>query len=74
MDKLYKHFFDPSNDFKNEPRYFCYELAMQLINKAKASSENWFQDENTIKGILLLFFTWNFVDQETKKLDFQNVR
>jgi hypothetical protein len=73
MDNLYEDFFDPSNAFQDEPRYFCYELATELINKARANAENWYLNENTIKGILLLLFTWNFAARETKKLNFKNV-
>ncbi|MHA1743580.1 MAG: hypothetical protein ACTSV6_04940 [Candidatus Heimdallarchaeota archaeon] len=74
MDKLYEEFFDPTELFKTEPRYFCYELATELIEKIKESSpEDWYQNKNTIKGILLLLFTWNFAARETKKLDFENV-
>ncbi len=74
-DKLYDGFYDPSQDFLREPRAFCYELATQFINQAKKSAgEDWYEDINTIKGILLLLYTWNFPAKETKKLDFQNVR
>ncbi len=73
MDNLYENFYDPSDKFKKEPRYFCYELATELINKAKTNTDNWYRDVNTIKGILLLLFTWNFAARETKKLNFGNV-
>ena len=74
MDKLYEDFFDPTDLFKTEPRYFCYELATELIERAQTATENWYQNVNTIKGILLLLFTWNFAARETKKLNFDNVR
>jgi len=75
MDELYKDFCDPTDEFKTEPRYFCYELATELINTAKqANSKDWYQDENTIKGILLLLFTWNFAARKTKELNFDKVR
>jgi len=73
-DKFYKKFYDPTDKFKKEPRYFCYELAVDLINKAKRSSKSWYTNEDTIKGVLLLLFCWNFAAQETKKLNFENVK
>jgi len=74
-DNLYKDFFDPSEEFRKEPRYFCYELALNLVTEAKRESkgDDWYEDVNTIKGILLLLFTWNFAARETKKLNFENV-
>jgi len=73
-DKLYDGFYDPSQDFLGEPRAFCYELATQFINQAKETATgNWYEDINTIKGVLLLLYTWNFAAKETKKLNFQNV-
>jgi len=73
-DKLYDEFYDPSQDFLREPRAFCYELATQFINRAKDTApDNWYEDINTIKGVLLLLYTWNFAAKETKKLNFQNV-
>lgn len=73
-DKLYADFYDPSQDFLREPRAFCYELATEFINQAKKTAgEGWYEDINTIKGILLLLYTWNFAAKETKKLNFQNV-
>ena len=73
-DRLYDEFYDPSEDFSIEPRSFCYDLAIQLINDAKsASRKDWYNDLNTVKGILLLLYTWNFAAKETKKLNFQNV-
>jgi hypothetical protein len=73
-DKLYAEFYDPSQDFLSEPRAFCYDVAAQFINEAKnISGEEWYEDTKTIKGILLLLYTWNFAAKETKKLNFQNV-
>jgi hypothetical protein len=73
-DKLYDEFYDPSEDFLLEPRAFCYEIATQLINQAKRNSINsWYEDIETIKGILLLLYVWNFAAQKTKKLTYQNV-
>jgi hypothetical protein len=73
MDSLYNEFFDPSDEFQKEPRFFCYELARDLINKAKSDCKNWYKDKKTSKGILLLLFTWNFAARETKQLNFENV-
>lgn len=73
-DKLYDEFYDPSQDFLFEPRAFCYDLATQFIDQAKKTAgENWYEDINTIKGVLLLLYTWNFAAKETKKLNFQNI-
>jgi len=73
-DKLYDEFYDPSEDFLREPRAFCSEIATQLISQAKRNTgDSWYEDEDTIKGILLLLYTWNFAAKETKKLNFQNV-
>jgi hypothetical protein len=73
-DKLYDEFYDPSHDFLCEPRAFCYDLATQFINQAKdIAVKEWYEDINTIKGVLLLLYTWNFAAKETKKLNFQNV-
>jgi len=73
-DKLYDEFYDPSHDFLCEPRAFCYDLATQFINQAKdIADKEWYEDINTIKGVLLLLYTWNFPAKETKKLNFQNV-
>jgi len=74
MDNLYIQFYDPSEDFLNEPRSFCYELAMELIKKARDEDvNNWYNNENTLKGILLLLYTWNFAARKTKKLNFENM-
>jgi hypothetical protein len=73
-DKLYDEFYDPSEDFLLEPRAFCYDLATQFINQAKHILGNdWYEDVSTIKGILLLLYTWNYAPKETKKLNFQKV-
>jgi hypothetical protein len=74
-DTLFDDFYDPSKDFQSESRYFCYELASQLIKKAQDNSiQDWYDDDNTIKGILLLLYTWNFAAKQTKKLTFESVR
>ena len=73
-DKLYNEFYDPSEDFLREPRAFCYEIATQLISQAKNNTgESWYEGKDTIKGLLLLLYTWNFAAQKTKKLNFHNV-
>jgi hypothetical protein len=74
-DKLYEEFYDPNEDFKREPRAFCYDLAVRFISEAKeATKDNWYEDENTVKGILLLLFTWNFAAKKTKALNFGKIR
>jgi len=74
-DTLYDEFYDPSDDFLEEPRAFCYELSSQLIAKAKEKKEgSWYEDDLTIKGILLLLYTWNFASPITKKLDFKKIK
>jgi len=74
-DPLYEEFYDPTEDFAKEPRAFCYDVASQLIDKAKkvAGENSWIEDRNTIKGVLLLLFTWNFAAKETKQLNFDNL-
>jgi hypothetical protein len=73
-DKLYKGFYDPTQEFSKDPRAFCYELAEEFIKKSKQTNpENWYEEKNTVKGVLLLLFTWNFAAISTKKLDFKNV-
>ncbi|HLA80378.1 MAG TPA: hypothetical protein VJP78_01930 [Thermoleophilia bacterium] len=73
-DRLYEEFYDPTDDFAKEPRAFCYDLASQLIAEAKRTARNdWLQDTNTVKGVLLLLFAWNFAAKETKRLNFENV-
>ncbi len=73
-DPLYNEFYDPSNDFLDEPRAFCYEISSQLIEKAKQDyGEFWYESRLTIEGILLLLYTWNFAAPITKKLNFENI-
>ena len=72
--EFYKKFYDPTEKFKQEPRYFCYEIATELIKKAQKMGKNWYEDENTLKGILLLLFCWNFAAKQTKKLKFENLK
>ncbi len=71
---MYNKFYDPSEDFLQEPRAFCYDLSTQLINQAKhVAGKDWYGNINTVKGVLLLLYTWNFAAKKTKKLNFQNV-
>ena len=71
IDRLYFEFYDPSADFLEEPRAFCYELSSQLIAEAKRDSgESWYENKKTFEGILLLLFTWNFASPITKTLNF----
>ncbi len=74
MDNIYTNFYDPSDEFQQEEsRYFCYEIARELISKAKHNND-WYEDINTTKGVLLLLFTWNFAARKTKKINFNNTR
>jgi hypothetical protein len=74
-DKLYSEFYDPSDDFLEEPRAFCYEVSSQLIAKSKENSKgSWYENDLTIKGILLLLYTWNFASPITKKLDHKGIK
>ena len=74
-DSIYSGFYDPSEDYLEEPRAFCYEVSSDLINQAKnLSGESWYINDLTIKGILLLLYTWNFASPITKKLDFNTIR
>lgn len=74
-DSIYSGFYDPSEDYLEESRAFCYDLSSELINHAKdISGGSWYTNDLTIKGILLLLFTWNFASPITKKLDFNTIR
>jgi len=74
-DSIYSSFYDPSEDYLEEPRAFCYDISSGLINEAKnISGESWYINDLTIKGILLLLYTWNFASPITKKLDFNTIR
>lgn len=73
-DTLYARFCDPTELFRAEPRAFCYDLATQFVTEAKQEAPNdWYDHCNTVKGVLLLLFTWNFAARQTKKLNFDNV-
>jgi len=69
-DNLYENFYDPTEDFKREPRYFCYEMALELYKEGTQKND----EEMKIKSILLLLYTWNFAAKETKKLTFEVIR
>jgi len=73
-NNLYAEFFDPGEKFQLEPRAFCYDLASDLIAQAKSKSpKNWYNQRETIQGVLLLLYTWNFAAQKTKALNYDNV-
>jgi hypothetical protein len=70
-DKLYDGFYDPTQEFSKEPRAFCYEVAEELIKKSQhANPENWYEENNTVKGIILLLFAWNFAAKKNQKAGF----
>jgi len=65
--QFYKDF--PTDSFEEEARYFCYEIARELIAKSKIDTpQSWYTNEKTVKGILLLLFCWNFAARITKGL------
>jgi hypothetical protein len=69
-DEFYSDFPQRIEDFyANEPRAFCYNLSLSLLNIAKETDvENWYYNNKTIEGILLLLYCWNFASPITKKL------
>lgn len=69
-DEFYSDFIERIDDFhNNEPRAFCFDLALNLLSVAKDESlENWYCHTKTIEGILLLLFCWNYASPITKKL------
>ncbi|MDP3149841.1 MAG: hypothetical protein Q8N83_12000 [Ignavibacteria bacterium] len=69
-DEFYSDFPQRIEEFyANEPRAFCYDLSLSLIDKAKETDiENWYYNNKTIEGILLLLYCWNFASPITKKL------
>lgn len=69
-DEFYSDFPQRIEEFyANEPRAFCYDLSLSLINNAKETDiENWYYNNKTIEGILLLLYCWNFASPITKKL------
>lgn len=74
-DDLYEQFYDPTDNFKEEPRAFCYDLSRELISEAKNQvSDDWYMCEETVTAILLLLFCWNFASPITKKLKRQDIR
>jgi hypothetical protein len=74
-DEFYSDFPQRIEDFYNkEPRAFCHDLALSLINIAKTNdTENWYEHQKTIDGIVLLLFCWNFASPITKKLTKQSI-
>ena len=73
MDELYKEFYNPTGEFKTEPRYFCYDLATELIDTAKrlvlkTGIKTKIQSKDSIA-----FVHMEFCSQRNKKLDFENV-
>lgn len=74
-DSIYSDFYDPTEDYHEEPRAFCYDISSDLINQAKKMpGDSWYLDDLTIKGILLLLYTWNYASPITKKLNFNIIR
>jgi len=69
-DEFYSDFPQRIDDFyAKEPRAFCYDISVRLINDAKETDfENWYYNNKTIEGILLLLYCWNFASPITKKL------
>jgi len=69
-DDFYSDFPQRIEEFySNEPRAFCYDLSLSLLNIAKETDiENWYYNNKTIEGILLLLYCWNFASPITKKL------
>lgn len=68
-DTLYAEFYDPTGLFLAEPRAFFYDLATQLVTEAKQEAHNnWYGHVKTVKGVLLLLFTWNFAARETQEM------
>ncbi|MBU0559651.1 MAG: hypothetical protein KJ799_06195 [Bacteroidetes bacterium] len=57
-DEFYSDFPQRIEDFyANEPRAFCYNLSLSLLNIAKETDvENWYYNNKTIEGILLLLY------------------
>jgi hypothetical protein len=74
IGKLYDDFSNVEKEFANEPRAFCYEVASDFVARAKKrSKDDWLSDNDTVKGVLLLLFTWNFAAKATKRLSFATV-
>ena len=48
----YENFYNPTVLFKNEPRALCYDLSLELIEKAKSQNLNWYLNEKTIDALL----------------------
>ncbi|MFW6119037.1 MAG: hypothetical protein ACOC7S_01730 [Planctomycetota bacterium] len=74
-DSLYEGFADPTDRFEEEPRAFCYRLAEDLVSKSRQEEpEDWYTSSETVQGILLLLFTWNYAARATKKLTHEAIR
>lgn len=74
-DRLYEQFYDPTVKFQREPRAFCYEMAISLINQSKGDNPNsWYTDTKTVQAVLLLLFCWNFAARKTKRLTTESTR
>lgn len=74
-DTLYEDFYDPTEAFSREPRAFCYEMAISLIDQSKGDNIRfWYTDTKTVQAILLLLFCWNFAARETKRLTMESTR
>ena len=72
---LYMNFRDPTEDFKREPRAFVYDLALELIERAKEKDGGkWYLSDDTINAIFLILYAWNFASPITKKLTRDGVR
>lgn len=53
---------------------FCYDICQELIDKGRrASKENWYINDNTAKGVLLLLFCWNSAARITRQLTIEDV-
>jgi len=73
--EFYNEFPGATSGFINEPRYFVYDLSLELIAKAKTEhGENWIEADNTIKAIILLLYCWNFAAPITKTMTFEKIR
>lgn len=61
--------------YEQEPRSFCYYLALERIEESKkASSRTWLLEKKTIESVLLIEFTWNYASPITKRLTKKKVR
>ncbi len=71
---LNKKFYDKFPKDTNLFVDFCYDISQEQIDKArKASKDNWYINDNTAKGILLLLFCWNSAARKTKQLTTEDI-